>query len=186
MPVRSFSTQVVLRNWEVFNALGERAQNFRPVFAQIIERWVAHNVAKFDEGRGAQLSGAVFDAGGETVIWEGVTDEYAIEKTRDGYENWLMVRDHETINALTMRDGLGWIENVGPMSAEFGAWIDKIEWNWYKRPVMFLDNADREMINDMFGAYLANEPPFVQFVASDTVRMDAEFKSMFRMPGVLS
>lgn len=185
--VRSFNVELVFRNFDAFNQLAARVTGFKEVFEAIIDRWVAHNRDKFEEARGAQLSGVVFDTEVEPVMWQGVTDDYAAQKSMDGFENWLMVRSGDLMRSLIERDNLGWWEDVQPLFAEFGTILLTAEYHRFNRPVNFLDVQDREMIRDMFAAYLNFDGPFKPFQRSDAERMDAEFKSQFRgvtLPGL--
>jgi len=185
--VRSFSVSIVFRNWDALEQMKHRVAGFQEVFEAIIERWTAHNADKFEEARGAQLSGVIFDVDTEPVMWKGVTDEYAAEKTRDGFPNWLMVRTGELMASLTEPGNLGWYAEVEKDYALFGTILNKAIWHRFTRPVNFLDSEDRQMIRDMFGAYLDGEAPFRQYEKSEAKVMDAEFKSMFKgvtLPGL--
>lgn len=185
--VNRFSVNIVLKNWSIFRELQSRVNNFTPVWEQIIERWILHNADKFEESSGAELAGITFDTDVEPVFWLGVTDEYSEQKRRDGFPNWLMVRTGELRQSLVDRNSFGWVEDIEPMAAEFGTILKKAEWNFLKRPVMFLDVQDREMVLDMFHAWMNNDSPYVQFRAGDVQRMDSEFKAQFQgvtLPGL--
>jgi len=179
MPIGSFNVRLTLKNQSAFERLGKKVQDFRPVWEEVITRWLSHNEDKFAEGRGAQLSGVDFDMESEPVMWMGVTDEYAAEKTRTGFENWLMVRTGELKTSLTERHTVDWWEEQEPLAVRFGTMNKKAFWNWEKRPTMFLDVMDRQMIRDMVGAYLNFEPPFRPWTGQEVKRMDAEFRSQF-------
>ena len=185
--VRGFKVSLEFRNFNVFTQMKGRVSGFQEVFEAIIDRWVDHNRRKFDEARGAQVSGVIFDAEVEPVFWKGTTDDYAAQKLRDGFDDWLMVRTGELLNSLIERDNLGWWEEVNKDFAIFGSIHMHGEYHALTRPVNFLDVEDRQMIRDMFGAWLNFDGPFQPYRGGDVERMETEFKSQFSgvtLPGL--
>lgn len=182
MPKTSFRVRLNLVGQDAFQKIQRRVLDLREVWNQIVDRWLVSNKAKFDEGRGAQLSGVEFDAEDEPVMWLGVTDDYAAAKSAAGFENWLMVRTGELKTSLTERGGIDWWEDLGKMEARFGTENRKEVWHREKRPVMFLSADDRQMIRDMIGAWFNGLPPFRQYVPSETKRYDAKFQARMADP----
>lgn len=177
MPVyNKFTVNLRLTGMDAFDKLKGRIMDLRKVWNEVIPRWLNHNEEKFEEGRGAQLMGVEFDAEGESVFWLGVTDDYAAKKTSDGFPNWLMVRTGALREELTSRDGLAWWEDLDMQEARFGTLDMKAMWNIEKRPVMFLDTEDRQMIQDMVGAYFNGQPPFQMYRPSAVKEMDAQLR----------
>lgn len=183
MPTTNFKISVKISGRDAFDHMAVKLRNFTPAFEEVLKRWLAHNNDKFEEGRGAELSGATFS--GDTA-WKPVTDAYSEAKRRMGFPNWLMVRTGELKGALTTRGAFGQYDEIAPMSARFSLTDEprqKAQWNLQTRPVMFLDSADQIMIREMFEAYLNDRSPFVAYVPSDTVRMDAEMGAMMNPLG---
>ncbi len=174
-----------------FQEIQYRVTNFKEVWNEIIDRWLVSNEAKFEKGRGAQLSGVEFDAGDDPVRWMGVTDEYAADKSADGYPNWLMVRTGELKKALTERGATDWQEALNPMETLFGTiemgsfGMMKAIWHRKTRPVIFLSTDDRQMIRDMIGAWFNGDPPFRKYAPSEVESYDAVLQTrMTDLPGV--
>lgn len=178
MPFNTFAVEVRFKGRQQWAAFVQRLGSFKVVFDAIIDRWVGHNVEKFEASKGAETTGYYFD---DDVAWLPLkSDAYRAQKRRDGYEDWLMVRTGELKDSLTSRDsGPYWYEDVGDEQATFGTLDRKAEWNAATRPVMFLDGNDRAMILEMFGSYMEGEPPFRPFVGTGQV-MDREYKGIFQ------
>lgn len=176
MASSGFKVTLQFRNAGAFKRQAEKiGRGFVAVFEAIHERWLAHNSTKFEQGRGSELSGVAFD--GE-IIWQPDTLPYSMSKRRAGYDDWLMVKTGETMAALTQKNAPGEFHLIEPTRALFSVSDDprdRVRWNWEKRPTIWLDEEDEQMIVDMFGAFMNDLPPFKAFSGMDTDRMDAEF-----------
>jgi hypothetical protein len=89
-----------------------------------------------------------------------------------------MVRDGDLIESLTNPGAAGWFEQVGPRSARFGTTLPQAAYNWEKRPTMFLDEWDRDMVRDMAGAFIEGKAPFKDWAPAPAQVFDAEFRDV--------
>ena len=183
MPLTAFAVTVTLRGGNISPHLAELLSDFSPAFEAVDDRWLAGNRKKFEEARGAEGSGVSFD--GDT-IWQPDSPAYSAEKRRKGFDDWLMVRTGELMTAMTTKGAFGEYHDIDARSARFGLTDeprDRARWNWDKRPVMFLDENDQQMIREMFGAFLNDQPPFKPWVPSQGRIMDAEFSEIINPLG---
>lgn len=160
MPLTKLSVNMTLKNQGVYAQMGKRVEDLRPVWNEILVRWLEHNEDKFELARGASATGVTFDTEGGPVVWLPLTPGYLRSKTRAGYDDWLMVRDGELKRSLTRRDSFGWFEDLRKDGAEFGTILMTATYHEETRPVMFLDAEDRVMIREVFGAWMNSDPPF--------------------------
>ncbi len=160
MPLTKLSARAVLKNEDALEQMGDRVKDLRPLWNEIVVRWLDHNVEKFDMARGAQATGVVFDTEGMPVEWMPLSPGYDVAKRRAGYDDWLMVQSGETRRSVTERDSFGWYEDLRKDGAEFGSILMTAVWHEKTRPIMFLDAEDRKMIREMFGAWFNSETPF--------------------------
>ena len=154
------NVKVVSKNTERIDELAARLKDFSVPLSNIIDEWADGNVRKFDESRGAELSGTSI----APVEWEGVTEKYYDQKhgpvkrgSRSIFPDWLMVRTGDLMRALTTRGNFG--EYFDQVKAIFGTPLDaedaaKASYNFAKRPTIFLSESDRLMIRRNFQQYL--------------------------------
>lgn len=173
-----FRIKVTITKPNMFALIVQRLQDgFAELFEAIIERWQEHNDEKFEQAQGASLSGLDFDG---DVSWDPLTPDYFETKSED-YDDWLMVRDGDLLESLTNPGAAGWFEQITPRSARFGTTLPQAGWNWDKRPTMFLDEWDRDMIRDLAFAFLDGKAPFKAWTPSATQVLEAEFANMMEL-----
>lgn len=170
-----FRIRVTITRPNAFALLATRLlEGFGDLFKAIIERWQEHNEDKFDRAQGASQSGV--DFGGD-VFWEPLTVDYFAAKTKE-YDDWLMVRDADLIESLTNPGAAGWFQEVTQRYARFGTTLPQAAYNWEKRPTMFLDQWDQDMVRDLALAFLGGKAPFKEWQPAPTKVFDAEFRDV--------
>jgi hypothetical protein len=172
MPTVNFKVSVKSRGLNFPESLQERLADFSPAFENIIEGWIEHNEDKFKEAKGAETSGVDMAA---DVHWEALTPDYflrkhggvkstdripnkkRVSKGRTLYPDWLMVATGDLMAAMT--DPTAIYQAIAAQTVVFGMPTDeedavKVQGNWKKRPVIFLDLTDMRMIKENIQDYL--------------------------------
>jgi len=142
----TFRIRVRIDRPELIPGMVARLLDFTPAFEVIRDSWREMNKAKFDKARDQEEVGVGFDYG---IFWQPVTDEYHDTKMRQGYDDWLMVKDGALLDAMTEEGAEGWSERLEPTMAAFGVdqtVVPQFGYNFEDRPVAFLDATDRLMI----------------------------------------
>jgi hypothetical protein len=183
MPAGTFRVRIAITNAKYLAALRDKLADFGEAFQAVIDRWADHNEAKFLAAQGKQAVGVSFDAGEAAVFWKPLSESYLAWKTAQGVEDWLMVLEGDLIESMTNADDTNAFQEVTPMAARFGTLLPQATFNADTRPVMFLDATDREMIRDMFTAYMGSQPPFRPWKPSAAKKMDAEYHAVMSAMG---
>lgn len=183
----SFTITLATGEEALLPELAARVKDFSPVFTNIIKEWSDHNREKFELGEGMESTGVYQDQAND-LYWDPLTPAYARAKARKGFSDHLMVRTGELERALTSEGGFG--QYVDASRAVFGTPIDpedaiKVSGNWESRQAIFLDAADRAMIDREVARYLNlgdgyRDILFARGVAraearAEEARMDMEF-----------
>jgi len=149
------------QNFEKLDEIKARLNDFSVPFVNIISEWAQGNIKrKFARGLGAERTG-VDQA---PARWEPVSAAYYKQKhgpivrgTRQLFPDWLMVKTGALMNALGRRGGF--VEYVDAHRAVFGTPMDEesaaaAAGNREKRPTIFLDRTDRNMVRRELQRYL--------------------------------
>lgn len=159
----------------------DRLNDLTDFFNVSIGEWTRDNVAKFDQGIGAEASGKEVDPG---VYWEPLSPGYLAQKERDGFGGALMVRTGSLKASLSDPNLI--LRDVGPDHAVFGEPLDpfdalKVSNNWTARQSIFFSGRDQMMIKEKFIKHvmpdMANKRPF-SAVKAEVAAMDAEFEGL--------
>lgn len=154
MASTGFEITVTAKNPGVLPEIQSRLANLTTVFNNIIDEWAKGNSRKFSDGKGQSLSGAEISG---QVWWEPLSDNYYIQKQKQGYEDWLMHRTGALEYAMSSPDGF--LRDVGAQAAEWGIPIDqmernKLQGNASRRKVNFFDRTDQLAIKREITNYL--------------------------------
>lgn len=176
--VVNFHVKLRIKGEQWLRVLGDRLADFSPAFEQIYKSWLARNVIKFEQAKGAEAGGVSFD-GGE-VNWQALTEAYRIRKEKMGFENWLMVRSGELMASLTQEGAAGAYVSIEAQFSSFGTTNPAAAYHWIPRQTVFLDEGDRESVRTEFSDYLSGRPPYDQG-AGDAKRRMAAMDAAFRI-----
>lgn len=160
MPTLQLAVNLTIKR-PFFQKMAERVRDFLPAWDRIVSAFTEHNVDKFQQAKGKEMTGVRFDEAG--VYWDPITEEYAKRKRQmggPGSEDWRMVQSGETMESLIDRDNPDWFERLEPLSAIFGSVHDLVLIHWDRSPVTFLDAADKESIQYEFYSYLSGLDPY--------------------------
>lgn len=152
----SFNITVFTEGLERLPELAARLKDLTPALHNLIAEWAQSNEDKFRESRGTQVGGVQQD---DSLFWHGLTEPYMKEKTRKGFEDWLMVRTGDLRRAMT--DPEGFFSVVMPDKAVFGIPLDPEDaikvtgTNWELRQAIFLNYKDRLAIKREVKNYFA-------------------------------
>jgi hypothetical protein len=137
-----------------------RLRDMSPAFKVFITKWTQHNADKFRMGSGMEGMGIDFVP---EPSWEGLTEAYHKRKQAQGFADHLMVRTGEL--RATMTNENRFVNETMADSAFFGAPLDpedaiKVEGNWERRQVIFLDQKDMNTLRKTVVGYLEDGPDF--------------------------
>lgn len=159
--VTSFTINVRVKGQEFFKRMASRLRDFAQPFEEIIQSWQKHEVDKFAQARGKELTGTSFDDG--AVQWDPVTPEYHAWKQKKGFADWRMVLTGDTMASLVDRKNPDWFERIEPDYAIFGSVHPLVLLHWHRSPVVFLDAEDRAGIQREVFDYLSGHPPYAPY-----------------------
>ena len=170
----TFQIAVYQTNTAVLPELENRARNLSPLFEDIIDEWAELNKQKFEMSEGGEESGSQIDP---TVFWQPLSPGYLKEKRKHYPTDTLMVRTGSLKDAMTTPNGF--FRMVNPEQAVFGTPNDaedalKVQFNWNKRQVIFLSDADQNMIRMKLDRYFTVE---MQSVKEEVARLDTDFSN---------
>jgi hypothetical protein len=153
--VVNFTIKLNITNPELFPELAARANDLRPAFEDIIDKWARNNEEKFAASVGMELSGAQVDP---SVFWEPLTESTSTSKRRRGVPDQIMVDTGELKMAL--EDEEGFFRATSPQEAVWGtpkSFDDelKVKFNYEKRPAIFLGLVDQKNIESDVSNYLS-------------------------------
>lgn len=170
----SFKIAVYQTNTNILPELERKAKDLGPLFEDIIDEWAELNKQKFAMAQGGEAAGAQVDP---TVFWQPLSFRYLQEKLRHYPTNTLMVRTGALRDAMT--DPHGFFRMVNPEQAIFGTPNDaedalKVQFNWNKRQVIFLSDADQNMIRMKVERYFTVQ---MQSQTEQINQMDIDFSN---------
>jgi hypothetical protein len=174
----NFGVNLRIKGEKWLHILADRLADFSPAFEQIYKSWLAHNVEKFEQAKGAESGGVAFD-GGE-VAWKGLSEKYQERKRKLGLENWLMVRSGALRASLTEAGSGEAFVAIETQFASFGTINASAAYNWLTRQSVFLDAMDRRSVETEFADYLSGRPPYDRG-AGDAKRRIAEIDAAFEI-----